>query len=102
MNPLKQLHDLGQSVWLDCIRRNMFASGELKRLVTEDGIMGVISNPAIFEKAIAGSTDYRDAILAFSGRGDVDATLAEARRLWAMVARPNIMVTVPATAEGLP
>ena len=75
MNPLKQLHDLGQSVWLDGIRRDMLASGELKRLVTEDGIKGVTSNPAMFEKAIAGSTDYQDAILAFSGRGDVNVTL---------------------------
>jgi len=149
MNPLQQLHNFGQSVWFDYIRRNMFVSGELQRLITEDDIRGVTSNPAIFEKAIAGSTDYQDAIQAFSDRDDVDdkaifesleaadiqqaadmlksvydasdrrdgyismevsprlahdaeATLAEARRLWAMVDRPNLMVKVPATAEGLP
>ena len=73
MNPLQELNKFGQSIWLDYIRRNLFASGELKRLVTEDGILGVTSNPSIFEKAIAGSTDYQDAILEFSGRDDVDA-----------------------------
>ena len=149
MNSLQKLNQFGQSIWLDYIRRNLFASGELKRLVTEDGITGVTSNPSIFEKAIAGSTDYQDAILTFSANDDVDAkaifesletfdiqqaadilrpvyettdhrdgyvsmevsprlahdgeaTLAEARRLWVAVDRPNLMVKVPATPEGLP
>ena len=149
MNPLQQLHNFGQSVWLDYIRRNLFASGELKRLVAEDGVTGVTSNPSIFEKAIAGSTDYQDAIVELSGRKgadaktifeslavsdiqqaadilrsvydatdrrdgyvsmevsprlahDTEATLAEARRLWATVDRPNLMIKVPATPEGLP
>lgn len=62
MNPLKQLQEQGQSVWLDYIRRNMIRSGELKRLVEEDGIRGVTSNPTIFEKAIAGSSDYDEAL----------------------------------------
>lgn len=62
MNPLKALEEQGQSVWLDYIRRNLIRSGELKRLVEEDGIRGVTSNPTIFEKAIAGSTDYDEAL----------------------------------------
>ena len=143
MNHLQQLNKFGQSIWLDYIRRNLFTSGELKRLLTEDGITGVTSNPSIFEKAIAGSSDYQDAILEFSGRDDVDAkaifesleaydiqqaadtlrsiydatdrrdgyismevsprlahdaeaTLAEARRLWAMVDLPRFWSALPA------
>ncbi|HMF51929.1 MAG TPA: bifunctional transaldolase/phosoglucose isomerase, partial [Candidatus Saccharimonadales bacterium] len=60
MNPLKELEEKGQSIWLDFIRRNLLRSGELKRMVEEDGIRGVTSNPTIFEKAMAGSTDYDD------------------------------------------
>ena len=62
MNPLKELAGQGQSIWLDYIRRNLIRSGELKRMVDEDGIRGVTSNPTIFEKAIAGSTDYDEAL----------------------------------------
>jgi transaldolase/glucose-6-phosphate isomerase len=62
MNSLKELAEQGQSIWLDYIRRNLIRSGELKRLVEEDGIRGVTSNPTIFEKAIAGSTDYDEAL----------------------------------------
>src|ERR1700677_711208 len=61
-NPLKELQKFGQSVWLDYIRRSLITSGELKRLVDEDGLRGMTSNPAIFEKAIGGSTDYADVI----------------------------------------
>ena len=64
MNPLKELLAQGQSVWLDYIRRDLIRTGELKRLVEEDGIRGVTSNPTIFEKAIAGSTDYDEALRA--------------------------------------
>ncbi|MCZ6906892.1 MAG: transaldolase, partial [Deltaproteobacteria bacterium] len=60
MNPLKALHGYGQSVWLDYIRRSLLTSGELARLIEEDGLRGVTSNPAIFEKAITGSTDYAE------------------------------------------
>ena len=60
VNPLKDLLKYGQSVWLDYIRRNLITSGELKRLIEEDGLRGMTSNPSIFEKAIAGSTDYVD------------------------------------------
>ena len=56
-NPLTELQRDGQSVWLDYIRRSLITGGELRRLLDEDGLRGVTSNPAIFEKAIAGSTD---------------------------------------------
>ncbi len=59
-NPLLLLQKFGQSVWLDFIRRNLFTSGELKRLIDQDGLRGMTSNPSIFEKAITGSTDYTD------------------------------------------
>jgi transaldolase / glucose-6-phosphate isomerase len=58
-NPLRALQVFGQSVWLDYIRRSLITSGELRRLIDEDGLRGVTSNPAIFEKAISGSSDYR-------------------------------------------
>ena len=67
-NPLKGLLGYGQSVWLDFIRRSLITSGELKRLIQEDGLRGVTSNPAIFEKAIAGSTDYKDLLSAASSQ----------------------------------
>jgi transaldolase len=71
MNPLLKLESLGQSIWLDSISRLMLTSGELKRLIEEDGLSGVTSNPAIFEKAIAETNDYDEAIrsLAIDGRG---------------------------------
>ena len=72
-NPLKQLLDYGQSVWLDYIRRKLLTSGELKRLIEEDGLRGMTSNPAIFEKAIAGSTDYTDFLASLSSRRELDA-----------------------------
>ena len=57
-NPLVELQKFGQSVWYDNIRRGLITSGELQKMVADDGLRGVTSNPAIFEKAIAGSTDY--------------------------------------------
>ena len=133
---------------MDFIRRGMISSGQLKQLIEEDGLGGVTSNPSIFEKAIAGSHDYDDAIraLALEDKSidqiyaaltvediqraadlfrpvydrldgadgfvslevspylarDTAGTIAEARRLWLAVARPNVMIKVPATAEGLP
>src|SRR5580692_7703041 len=65
-SPIAALREYGQSVWLDFIRRSLIAGGELKRLVDEDGLGGVTSNPAIFEKAIDGSDDYKDAITEIS------------------------------------
>jgi transaldolase/glucose-6-phosphate isomerase len=71
-NPLQSLQDLGQSVWLDYLRRSLITSGELKRLIEEDGLRGLTSNPSIFEKAIAGSSDYRDMLEAPESQG-IDA-----------------------------
>jgi transaldolase/glucose-6-phosphate isomerase len=149
MNPLTELAKYSQSVWLDYIRRNLITSGELKRLVDEDGLGGVTSNPAIFEKAITGSTDYANALLELQARKDLDAmgiyeilaikdiqdaadtlrpvydrtrkrdgyvslevspflardtegTIKDARRLWKAVNRPNLLVKIPATIEGIP
>jgi transaldolase / glucose-6-phosphate isomerase len=148
-NPLLELSKYGQSPWLDYIRRNLLSSGELKRLIEQDGLAGVTSNPAIFEKAITGSTDYTEALLELQKRKDLDAmgiyeilaikdiqdaadtlrpvydrtkmrdgyvslevspflakdtdgTIKDARRLWKAVNRPNLMVKVPATPEGIP
>jgi len=61
-NPLKELGALGQSIWLDYIRRDLMTSGKLKRLIDDDGLRGMTSNPAIFEKAIADSKDYDEDI----------------------------------------
>ncbi len=72
-NPLVQLHKFGQSIWLDYIRRDLLKGGELQRLITEDGLRGMTSNPAIFEKAIAGSTQYQDFLDSLAGRADLDA-----------------------------
>jgi len=72
---LKELHrEYGQSVWLDYIRRHLLRSGEFARLVKEDGIRGVTSNPSIFEKAIAGSTDYGPALEYYEKRMDATAS----------------------------
>ena len=148
-NPLKALIGFGQSVWLDYIRRSLITTGELKRLIDEDGLRGGTSNPSIFEKAIAGSTDYTKAIEELENRKDLDAkgvfdilsvkdiqdatdafkqvyeqtkrrdgyvslevspylahktqeTVEEARRLWKLVGRPNTMIKVPGTKEGIP
>jgi len=148
-NPLTQLQTFGQSIWLDYIRRDLLQGGELQRLITEDGLRGMTSNPSIFEKAIAGSTQYQDFLDSLANRTDLDAkgryellairdiqdaadllapvyqstkkrdgyvslevspylaldtnsTIAEARRLWKSVARNNVMIKVPGTAEGIP
>jgi transaldolase/glucose-6-phosphate isomerase len=147
-NPLWKLESLGQSLWMDFLRRGMLTSGEMERYIAEDGVTGVTSNPAIFERSIAGSRDYDEAIrtLALEGRSvpeilerltvddvraaadslrgvydktegrdgfvslevsphlarDTDGTVAEALRLWRAVDRPNLMIKVPGTREGLP
>ena len=148
-NPLKALLDYGQSMWLDYIRRDLFTSGKLKQMIANDGLRGMTSNPAIFEKAIADSSLYDDMLKALSSRKDLDATgrfeqlairdiqdaadtlrpvyqesnfrdgyvslevspylarktqetMDEARRLWKVVDRENVMIKVPGTAEGIP
>ncbi len=147
-NSLKKIKALGQSIWLDYIRRDLIASGELRRLIEEDGLRGMTSNPSIFEKAIAAShiydQDIRDMALnkkdvttiyeALTRRDvqnaadefrsvyqktdaadgyvslevnpylayDTKGTIEEARRLWAALNRPNVLIKVPATSDGLP
>ncbi len=146
-NSVLEAQRLGQSIWYDNVRRGLITSGELRRLV-DLGITGVTSNPTIFEKAIAGSTDYDEALLGLAQAGrsamecfetlavediratadllrpiydrtdgvdgyvslevspalahDTGGTVAEARRLFAALDRPNVMVKVPATPGGIP
>ena len=73
-NPLLKLEEYGQSIWLDFLRRGMIASGELQQLIDEDGLSGITSNPKIFDKAIAGSHDYDEAVktLALEGKQAVE------------------------------
>jgi len=73
-NPLQQLLDYGQSMWLDYIRRDLFTSGKLKQMIAEDGLRGMTSNPSIFEKAIAESSLYDDMLKTLASRKDLDAT----------------------------
>jgi transaldolase len=77
-NPLLQLQAFGQSIWLDFLRRGMIASGELHQLIEEDGLRGVTANPSIFEKAIAGSHDYDDAVRALARQGKTAHRIYEA------------------------
>ena len=72
-NPLLDIQQYGQSIWYDNIQRSLITSGEFQRLVEHDGLMGVTSNPAIFEKAITGSTDYNEALQALERNHDMDA-----------------------------
>ena len=81
MSPLFGLTKQGQSIWLDYIRRSFLTSGDFRRLVEEDGVRGVTSNPTIFEKAIDGSSDYDDALRALldeTSRGSMPARLMTA------------------------
>ena len=147
-NTVQELQKLGQSIWLDFIRRTLVTSGELQQLV-DAGLRGMTSNPTIFEKAIAGSCDYDEAIRkalaadpaittvalyerltiediqmaagvlrpVYDASGgadgfvcfevapdlayDTQVTISEARRLWKAIARPNLMIKVPGTKEGI-
>jgi transaldolase len=147
-NPLQGLLTYGQSPWLDFIRRNILLNGDLKKMIANDGLRGMTSNPAIFEKAITAGDDYNDIIKApdaqsstamalyekiairdvqnatdifksvyteTKGRDgyvslevspnlafDTKATIDEARRLWKAVNRPNVMIKIPATPQGVP
>ncbi len=83
-NPLLKLNALGQSIWLDYIRRSLIESGELRRLVEEDGVTGVTSNPAIFEKAITASGDYAQALARLQAQG------LEAARIYERLAVQDI------------
>ena len=145
-NQLHQLLEAGQSVWLDNLRRSMFASGELKRLI-DQGLRGMTSNPTIFEKAIGTGDDYDEQLRTLIGREtsadalfwdlavadiqqacdafrgvydssggndgfvslevspllahDTQGTIANAKQLWQRVDRPNLMVKIPGTNEGV-
>lgn len=147
-NPLKALLDFGQSPWMDYIRRDLLTGGGLQKMIDEDGLRGMTSNPAIFEKSITGSKLYDDILTSpdvksLDAKGvyeriairdvqaacdifstvyrltktrdgyvslevspllanDTKGTLEEARRLWKAVNRPNLMIKVPATPEGIP
>ncbi len=147
-NPLKALLTYGQSPWMDYIRRDLLTSGELKKYIDNDGLRGMTSNPAIFEKAITGSNLYSDVLTSPDAKKldangvfeqiairdvqdacdifkpvytdsnrrdgyvslevspflgfDTQASLEEARRLWKAVDRPNVMIKIPGTPEGLP
>jgi transaldolase/glucose-6-phosphate isomerase len=147
-NPLFELQEAGTSVWLDYIRRSLMTSGELERMIEEDAVVGMTSNPTIFEKAIGGSSDYDDAITRQVAAGksgeelfltlmvediqmaadvlkpvydqtgqkdgyvsievlprvahDTQGTIKMAHQLYDRVGRPNILVKIPATPEGLP
>jgi transaldolase / glucose-6-phosphate isomerase len=147
-NPLQGLLAYGQSPWLDFIRRNILLNGDLKKMIANDGLRGMTSNPAIFEKAITAGDDYNDIIKAPDAQSstamalyekiairdvqdaadifrsvytetkdrdgyvslevspnlafDTQATIDEARRLWKAVNRPNVMIKIPATPQGLP
>jgi transaldolase len=151
MNPLQRLwQEQGQAVWLDFIERDLLTGGGLARLVEDDGVRGVTSNPSIFQKAIEGGGPYDEAVAGLLGEDpgmttvalyealaiddiqnatdilrpvwndsngsdgfvslevsphlarDTAGTIAEARRLWGQVDRPNLMIKVPATPEGIP
>jgi transaldolase/glucose-6-phosphate isomerase len=149
VNRLQALEAEGQAVWLDYLDRSFLAEGGLARLIEEDGLTGVTSNPSIFEKAIGHGNDYDEQIAQLVRGGETDlaavyerlavtdiqaaadalrpvydrldgadgfasievspalalstqGTIDEARRLWAAVDRPNLMVKVPGTREGVP
>ncbi len=147
-NPLRELEALGQAIWLDSIRRGQILSGELEKLVKEDGLSGETANPTIFEKAIGGSSDYDKAIEKMAAQGktpqdiyesiaiedvqmacdvfrpvynrtggadgfvsievspklayDTQGTIEEAKRFFREVNRPNVMIKIPGTPEGVP
>ena len=77
-NPLFELYEAGTSVWLDYISRSLMTSGELKRMIEEDAVVGMTSNPTIFEKAIGGSSDYDAALkrLMIAGKSDEEIMLS--------------------------
>ncbi len=146
-NQVQQLLDAGQSVWIDNLRRSMFASGELKRLI-DCGVRGMTSNPTIFEKAIGAGNDYDEQLSQLIGSeknadalfwdlavqdiqsacdafrpvfdssggndgfvslevspllaNDTAGTIAMVKELHGRVNRPNVMIKIPGTKEGIP
>ena len=151
-NPLRDLEPAGQAVWLDYLHQDILKDGSLRRLIEADGVKGLTSNPAIFEKAIGDGQSYDARVRQLASAGpaeglppealyeklaiadiqgaadifrptwerlggkdgfvslevsprlamDTEATVAEARRLWRAVNRPNLMIKVPGTGPGVP
>lgn len=147
-NPLAQLAKAGQSVWYDQMERKLVTSGKLQRMIDEDDLRGLTSNPTIFEKAIGGSEDYDAQVRTLASQdknrddiyddlvvedignaadvfapvfaktnggdgfvslevspllaSDTAKTVSEAKRLFAKLGRPNVMIKIPATPEGIP
>ena len=147
-NILVKLQKTGQSIWYDNVRRALIDNGDLASKIKDDDLRGVTSNPAIFEKAIVGSTDYDQAMRELISAGksvdeiyealviddiqrvadllrpvydrtnridgyvslevspllahDTENSIAQARRLWSTLNRPNVMIKIPATPEGIP
>lgn len=148
MRATQQLHDAGQSLWIDDITRDMLDSGRLQKMIAELSVTGLTSNPTIFEKAIGKGSEYDAAVEALMRKGlsdealffelalddlrraadlflpvhkrtsgvdgfvslevspllayDTEATIAEAKRLYAKAGRPNLFIKIPGTREGLP
>ena len=93
-NPLVELTELGQSVWYDNIERKLITSGELKRLVDEDALGGVTSNPAIFEKAIGGSDLYAEQLSDMAGQGKSAVEIYEALAIRDVQMAADVLATV--------
>lgn len=148
MTATRELHEAGQSIWIDDITRSMLDSGRLAKMIAEFSVTGLTSNPTIFEKAIGSGSDYDAAAETLVRKGlseeelffelaledlrraadlfrpiydrtsgvdgwvslevspllayDADATIAEARRLYAKAERPNLFIKISGTKEGLP
>ncbi len=147
-NPLLQLKEYGQSVWYDNIDRAQLVSGQFKRLLDEDGVVGVTANPTIFQKSVSHGDAYDEQMTQLIKEGkstseiyealvvqdictvadilrpiydttygqdgyvslevspdlahDTEGTLSEVRRFWKLVNRPNLLIKIPGTPEGLP
>ena len=148
-NPLIKIPELGQSIWYDNISRNIIDSGDLHRMIIDDGIRGVTSNPTIFQNAISSGSEYDDLIKDMLNENNnlsiddlyeklivndikdgadvlrsvydetngldgyisvevspdlaykTEETISEARKLWELINRPNLMIKVPSTSEGV-
>ncbi len=99
-NPIKELRTYGQSIWLDNIRRDLITSGGLQKLIDEDGIRGVTSNPTIFEKAIIGSSDYDDSLMRLRAEGKLIPEILEGLSIQDIQMAADIFKLVFDDSEG--
>ncbi|HEY0943304.1 MAG TPA: transaldolase [Steroidobacter sp.] len=99
-NPLRQVHQLGQSIWLDDIRRSWLRDGHLARLIAEDALAGVTSNPAIFAKAISEGAEYNDAITSLARAGRSINDIYEALALEDVQAAADLFQSTYRAAGG--